>query len=138
MPNSLQEMAHLISTGEVTLQDSHSKHAKELNQDYGAVDDGDKSEQGKEEVEPAWHDEEAPVIKKPAKKGKKTEKKEIRISESLHEVLINRPHRPFCLLIFHFITAVAILASLVPLITQVLPLFYAPLKTIGILQLALQ
>jgi hypothetical protein len=125
-----------MGTGEVALQGSNSKHLEEANQDYGAVDDGE--EEGKEEVEPAWHDEEAPATKKPAKKGKKAKKKEIRISESLHEVLINRPHRPFCLLVFHFITAVAILASLSLLITQVLPLFYAPLKTIGLLQLALR
>lgn len=125
-----------MGTGEVALQGSNSKHIEEANQDYGAVDDV--AEEGKEGVEPVWHDEEAPATKKPAKKGKKTKKKEIRISESLHEVLINRPHRPFCLLVFHFITAVAILASLSLLITQVLPLFYAPLKTIGPLQLALR
>lgn len=129
-----------MGTGEVALQDSNSKHTEEANQDYGAVDDAEESEEGKQEGKQqlSWHDEEAPAPKKPAKKGKKTKKKEIRISESLHEVLINKPHRPFCLLAFHFITSVAILASLALLITQVLPLFYAPLKTIGLLQLALR
>jgi hypothetical protein len=135
----MEETAPLMGSGsgEVALQDSNSKHAEEAKQDYGAVDE--EKEEVKEKAEPEWHDEEAPAAWKKKKKGK-TIQKSIRISESIHEVLINRPHRPFCLLVFHFIQAVAILASLSLLITQVLPLLYLEqgFKQIGLLQIALR
>lgn len=132
----MEEKAPLMGSGEVALQDSNSKHAEAAKHDYGAVDE-EEEEKGK--AEPEWHDEEAPAAKKTKKKGK-TIKKSIRVSESIHEVLINRPHRPFCLVVFIFIQVVAILASLSLLITQVLPLLYLDqgFKQIGLLQIALR
>jgi hypothetical protein len=132
-----------MGSGEVALQDSNSKHAEEAKQDYGAVavdDEEEEKEVEKKKTEPEWHDDEAaPAARKKKKKGK-TIKKSIRVSESLHEVLINRPHRPFCLVVFIFIQAIAILASLSLLITQVLPLFYLEqgFRRIGLLQIALR
>jgi hypothetical protein len=132
-----------MGSGHVVLHDTETdveaaaldNHAKDV-ASYGALDIRETTD---EDATPKQKDEDWHKDKLAAKKTKKrAKKKHVRVSESLHEILVNRPHRPCCLHVFIFIEIVAILASLNLLITEIIPIIIAPPSKIGYLSLALR
>jgi hypothetical protein len=130
-----------MGSGDVVLHDTGtdveaaSDNAKDA-ASYGALDIKETTDEDatpKRRQDEDWHKD-----KPAAKKKKRAKKKHVRVSESLHEILVNRPHRPCCLHIFIFIEIVAILASLNLLITEIIPIIIAPPSKIGYLSLALR
>jgi hypothetical protein len=131
-----------MGSGHVVLHDTETdveaaaldNNAKDV-ASYGALDIRETTDEDAtpKQQDEDWHKD------KPAKKTKKrAKKKHVRVSESLHEILVNRPHRPCCLHVFIFIEIVAILASLNLLITEIIPIIIAPPSKIGYLSLALR
>eukprot|EP00544_Gedaniella_sp_CCMP2646_P004728 CAMPEP_0202481106 /NCGR_PEP_ID=MMETSP1361-20130828/831_1 /ASSEMBLY_ACC=CAM_ASM_000849 /TAXON_ID=210615 /ORGANISM="Staurosira complex sp., Strain CCMP2646" /LENGTH=279 /DNA_ID=CAMNT_0049108599 /DNA_START=97 /DNA_END=936 /DNA_ORIENTATION=+ len=136
-----KEDTPLMGSGDVVLHDTGtdveaaSDNAKDA-ASYGALDIKETTDEDatpKRRQDEDWHKD-----KPAAKKKKRAKKKHVRVSESLHEILVNRPHRPCCLHIFIFIEIVAILASLNLLITEIIPIIIAPPSKIGYLSLALR
>jgi len=128
-----------MGAGEVALQVNEKDVEAAKEQDaasYGALDIKEATEGDEETKQPDidWHKD------KPNKKNKKKKpkKKSVRVSESIHEILLNKPHRPCCLHVFIFVEIVAVLASLCLLITQVIPIIIAPPSKIGYLAFALR
>jgi hypothetical protein len=137
-----EDTTPLMGSGHVVLHDTETdveaaaldNNAKDV-ASYGALDIRETTDEDAtpKQQDEDWHKD------KPAKKTKKrAKKKHVRVSESLHEILVNRPHRPCCLHVFIFIEIVAILASLNLLITEIIPIIIAPPSKIGYLSLALR
>lgn len=130
-----------MGSGDAPLQDDDDKDVEvgaiAVEKDgasYGALDIKEEDEEAVKQHGKDW-DKEAP---KKAKKKKKPKKRSVRVSESIHEILVNRPHRSCCLHVFIFIEIVAILASLCLLTTQIIPIIIAPPSKIGYLPFALR
>lgn len=131
-----------MGTGDVALQDKAVEGAEHHDNEkaaddstdassYGALDIKETTEEETKQQDKDWH-------KPPKQKKKKPKKKHVRVSESIHEILVNRPHRPFCLHFFIFVEIIAILASLNLLITEIIPIIIAPPSKIGYLPFALR
>ena len=123
-------MTPLMGSGEVALQDSEKdvEAHKEDAASYGALDTTKDDATSKKD----WHKEETPT------KKTKPKKKTVRVSESIHEILVNRPHRSFCQHVFIFFQIVASLSSLCLFTTQIIPIIIAPPSKIGYLPFALR
>jgi hypothetical protein len=122
-----EETSPLMGSGEVALQDSE-KDVEEQKEDaasYGALDTSKEDTLQKD-----WQKEEP--------KKKKPKKKAVRVSDSIHEILVNRPHRSFCQHVFIFFQIVAIVSSLCLFTTQIIPIIIAPPSKIGYLPFALR
>lgn len=124
-----------MGSGHAKLQGDDEKDVLAADQEttsYGAlaIKEEDEEHHGKD-----WHKSDA---SKKKKKKKANKKKSVRVSESIHEILINRPHRSFCLHIFIAVEFLAIIASLCLLTTQLIPIIIAPPSKIGYLPFALR